>query len=322
MRRREFIALIGSSAAAWPSSLSAQRIPAIGYLGPTTIAGHAEAFLAGLRELGYEDRRNIRIEARWANGTFDLLPALAAELVDLKVDVLVASLTQAALAAKNATMTVPIVIAGVGDPVAAGLIVSLARPGGNVTGTSGLQVDIVGKQLELLKEIVPGIARFAVLWNPANPVFQELQLRQAALAAQAAGIQLQLLEARKPDDFDAAFTRIAEENTRALVVLGDPLFSLHGDAIARRALANRLPTVSSNRTMAERGILSIYGPSLFHSHKRAAVYVDKILKGAKPADLPVEQPTTFELIINLKTAKAIGLTVPPSLLARADEVIE
>jgi putative ABC transport system substrate-binding protein len=323
MKRRDFIALVSSTAATWPLDLRAQHaIPTIGYLSPATISGNAEGFFAGLQELGYVEGQNIRIEARWANGRFEQLPGLAADLVDRKVDVLVASLTQAALVAKQATATIPIVMAGVGDPVGAGLIGSLARPAGNVTGTSSLVVDVVGKQLELLKELVPDLASCAVLWNPANPVFQDLQLRQVELAARAIGLRVQLLEARSPRDFEAVFAHVNRANTRALVVLGDPLFNLHARTIADLALASRLFTVSNNRTMAESGILSTYGPSLFHSHKRAAAYVDKILKGAKPADLPVEQPTTFQLIINAKTARILDLTLQPAVLARADEVIE
>jgi putative ABC transport system substrate-binding protein len=245
---------------------------------------------------------------------------MAADLVGLNVDVLVASLTQASLAAKKATAKIPIVMAGVGDPVAVGLVGSLARPGGNITGTSSVSSDVVGKQLELLKEVVPGVSHVAVLWNPANAAFQALQLGQAEQAARVAGFQLQLLEVRARDEIEAAFANI--KNTRAVAVLGDPLFALHSPMIAELALKNRLVTVSAGRELADAGILLTYGASLFEAHKRAAFYVDKILKGAAPADLPVEQPTTFEMIINLKTAKALGLAVPPSLLARANEVIE
>jgi putative ABC transport system substrate-binding protein len=213
-------------------------------------------------------------------------------------------------------------MAGVADPVAVGLIASLARPGGNVTGTSGISTDVVGKQIELLQELVPGLSRVAVLTNPANPAFQAVQLRQVTLAARTANVQLQFLEASTLGGIEKVFADIVEANTRALAVLGDPLFSLHLEAIANLALKHRLPTASVTRAFAEGGILSAYGPSLFHSHKRAAAYVDKILKGALPADLPVEQPTTFELSINLKTARALSLAIPPSLLARADAVIE
>jgi putative ABC transport system substrate-binding protein len=220
------------------------------------------------------------------------------------------------------TATTPIVMAGVADPVAVGLIASLARPGGNITGTSGVAADIVGKQIELLKEVIPGASRVAVLWNPANSAFQSLQVREVEVAARTAGLQPQLLEAQAPNEFEAAFAAINKEGTRALAVLGDPLFSVYAAAIAELALRNRLATVSAGRVFTDAGILLSYGPSYFDLHKRAAAYVDKILKGARPADLPVELPTKFELIINLKTAKTLGLEIPPTLIARADEVIE
>jgi putative ABC transport system substrate-binding protein len=325
MRRREFITLVGGAAAAWPLAARAQRpaMPVVGFLSPhASSVAYAGGLPKGLQELGYAEGRNIRIEYRWAQGRFELLPELAAELVRLDVDVIVASLTEASLVAKKATTTTPIVMAGVADPVAVGLIASLARPGGNITGTSGLAADIVGKQIELLKEVVPGLSRVAVLWNPANSAFQALQLGQVEVAARMAGLQLQLLKARAPNEFEAAFADIVKEGTPALAVLGDPLFNIYAAAVAELALKNRLPTVSAGRAFTGAGILLSYGPSYFDLHKRAAAYVDKILKGAMPADLPVEQPTKFELVINLKTAKALGLEVPPTLLARADEVIE
>jgi len=328
MRRRAFTTLLGGAAAApiiRPFGLRAQQsaVPVIGFLSPhANSVPYVQGFPAGLRELGYVEGRNIRIEFRWARGRFEQLAEFAAELVRLKVDVLVASLTQASLVARQATATIPIVMVGVADPVAVGLIASLARPGGNITGTSGIAADIVGKQLELLKEVVPGVLRVAVLWNPANAAFQALQLGQAEIAARTAGLQLQLLGARTPNEFEAAFAAIVKEGTRALAVLGDPLFAIHSAAIAMLAVKNRIPTVSAGRVFAEAGMLLSYGPSYFDLHKRAAVYVDKILKGAKTADLPVEQPTTFELIVNLKTSKALNLTLPSSILIRADEVIE
>lgn len=325
MRRRDFLGLLSGAPVAWALSAHAKQraIPIVGILGPQpNSVPFGDAITAGLRELGYVEGQNILIEARWANGRFELLPGLAAELVHLKVDVLVTSLTQATLAAKQVTTTIPIVMAGVGDPVAAGLIASLARPGGNITGTASLIVDIVGKQMELLKEIAPGVTRVAVLWNPANSAFQKLQLSQVEIASRAAGLQLQLLEASAPSDFDLAFRSIAREQTKALAVLGDPLFSANAGLIAKSALRDQLVTVSNNRVMAQAGILLTYGPSLPQLHRRASVYVDKILKGAMPGDLPVEQPTTFELIVNLTSAKSLGIAVPPVLLARADEVIE
>ena len=324
MRRREFITLLGGSVVAWPVVARAQQaMPVIGFLSPhANSVAYVDGFPTGLQELGYAEGRNIRIEYRWAHGRFELLPELAAELVRLNVDVIVASLTQASLVAKKATATTPIVMAGVADPVAVGLIASLARPGGNITGTSGLAADIVGKQIELLKEVIPGVSHIAVLWNPANSAFQSLQVREVEVAARTAGLELQLLEARAPNEFEAAFADILKKGTPALAVLGDPLFNVYAAAIAELALKNRLPTVSAGRVFTDAGILLSYGPSYFELHKRAAVYVDKILKGAMPADLPVEQPTKFELVINLQTAKALGLTIPSMLLARADEVIE
>jgi putative ABC transport system substrate-binding protein len=327
IRRREFVTVLGGAAATWPLAARALKLgamPVIGFLSPAANSvTYFDGFRAGLQELGYVDGRTIKVEYRWAQGRFEQLPELAADLVHLNVDVLVASLTQAALVAKKATLTIPIVMAGVADPVAVGLIASLARPGGNITGTSGLAADIVGKQLELLKEVVPGVSRVAVLWNPANSTFQALQLGEVEVAARTAGLQLQLLEVRAPNEFEAAFAdMVKEEGTRALAVLGDPLFSVYAAAIAELALKNRLATVSAGRVFTDAGIILSYGPSYFDLHKRAAVYVDKILKGAIPADLPVEQPTKFELVINLKSAKALGLEVPAALLARADEVIE
>src|SRR5205807_9508406 len=234
------------------------------------------------------------------------------ELVRLKVDVIVSMVTAASLAAKNATGTIPIVMVGVADPVDAGLVSSIARPGGNVTGTSSVAAEVAGKQLELLRDIVPGVSRVAVLWNPANLVFQTLQLRQTEAAAHALGLRLQVFDARSPNDFDPAFTAMAREGHRALVVLVDPMFGNHWARIAERAAKNRLPAISGGRGFAEASGLMAYGPSYSELHKRAAYFVDRVLKGTKPADLPVEQPTKFELAINLKTAKALGLTIPQS----------
>jgi putative ABC transport system substrate-binding protein len=323
MRRRQFLGVL-SGAALWPFAVRSQgtAAPLIGFLSPSSnSADYVEGFFAGLRELGYVDGRNIRIESRWADGKLDQLPKLAAELVRLNVNVLVTSVTEATLQAKKATATIPIVMVAVGDPVAAGLVASLARPGGNVTGTSSLSIDIVGKQIELLKAVVPGLSHAALLWNPANATYQALQLREAERAARTAGLQLQLVGARSAAEIPKAVDSI-KSGTQALAVLGDAMLVLHATTIAELTLKRRLVTVGLSRTMARGGILMTYGPSFFDLHKRAATYVDKILKGAKPADLPVEQPTAFELLVNLKTAKALGLTVPPSLLARADEVIE
>jgi putative ABC transport system substrate-binding protein len=325
MRRREFIAL-ASSAAAWPVRVGAQSarkraVPLVGHLSPGSRTPD-NVFLAGLQELGYVVGQNIEIEYRWGNGAFDRIPDFAAELVALEVDVIVAVVTQAAVAAKRATSSIPIVIAGVADPVGTGLIASLSHPGGNVTGTSSIAADLVGKQLELIREIVPKESSIAVLWNPANLVFQELQLKQAEEASRTSGVQLQKLSARSPEEFPSAFAAIRKEGARALVILGDPIFSQHAEALSRLAIENRLPTVVANRKSAEAGGLIGYGPSYPELYRRAAVYVDKVLKGAKPSELPVEQPTKFEFLINLRTAKALGIAVPPQLVSRADEVIE
>ncbi len=300
------------------------KIARIGYLTGATPIGQAariEAFRQGLRELGYVEGQNVTIEYRWADGKFEQLPDLAAELVRLKVDVIVAVVTQASLAAKKATGTIPIVMVGVSDPVGSGLVASLARPGTNITGTSSMTAEIVGKLLELLKETVPKISRVAALWNPANSVFQALQLRETEVAARALGVQLQILEARGPDEIDRAFAAMVKERTKALLILGDPVFTSHRKRIADLAAKYRVPAVSGTREYVEAGGLMAYGPSFPDMHRRAATYVDKILKGTKPADLPVEQPKKFEFIINLKAAKQIRLTIPPNVLARADTVI-
>jgi len=299
-----------------------KKIPRLGFLSPTSDDSRVEAFRQGLRELGYVEGQNIAIEYRWADGKFDRLPDLALELVRLKVDVVVAVVTQASLAAKMATGTIPVVMIGVSDPVGSGLVVSLARPGANITGTSSMTAEIIGKQLELIKETLPKISRVAALWNPANPIFQAIQRRETEVAARALGMQLQFVEARAPDEIDRAFARVAKERMRALLVLNDPVFTAQRKQIADLSAKHRFPTVSGTREYTEVGGLMAYGPSFPDMYRRAAYYVDRILKGTKPADLPVEQPMKFELIINLKTAKALGLTIPESFLLRADEVIE
>jgi putative tryptophan/tyrosine transport system substrate-binding protein len=326
MRRRKFIALVGA-AVARPICVRAQQ-PAgkahrIGYLagGSSTTALHG-AFRQALRELGWVEGQNIVIDYRFAEGRFDLLPDLAAELVRLKVDIIVAAPTPAAMVAKNATEAIPIVMIGVGDPVGLGLIASLARPGGNVTGLAySVGLELVGKQLELLKETIPKIHRVAILSNPANPA-HALAIRHVKVAAQSLGMELQLLEARDPNQFDGAFAAMAKERVGALLVVPDGMSIIHRARLADLATKNRLPSMYGIRENVEAGGLIFYGHNLSDQWRRAATFVDKIFKGAKPADLPVEQPTKFELVINVKTAKALGLTVPPPLLARADEVIE
>ena len=304
----------------------AAKVYRIGYLaggsstsGPNT----TEAFRQGLRELGWVEGQNILIDYRYAEGRYNRLPDLVAELVRLKVDVIVASPSPPAAAAKNATGTIPIVMIGAGvDPVEQGLIASLARPGGNVTGLSyGVGQEIFGKQLALLKEAVPKIRRVAVLWNPAAaPLTRAIE--EVKVAARSLGLQLQFLEARSPNEFDGAFTAMAKERAGALLVLTDAMFSAHGGRLADLAAKSRLPATYTTRLPVESGGLMSYGPSFSDLWRRAAGYVDKILKGAKPADLPVEQPTKFELVINLKTAPALSLTIPQTLLLRADQVIE
>ncbi len=304
----------------------AAKIARIGYLA-ASLAGSPhlhEAFLQGLRDLGYVEGRNVVIEYRDAEGKFERLPALAAELVALKVDVIVALSTLAAQAAKQATRTLPIVFIAVGDPVTSGLVTSLARPGGNVTGLSVLAPELVGKCLEQLKQAVPGVSRVAALRQPgAVPERTEKGiLKGAEVAARALGVRLQFVEARGPEDFDRAFSEMTRARAGALTVLPSSMFFNERRRLVDLAAKNRLPAVYPWREFVDAGGLMAYGPNLPDMFRRAATYVDKILKGAKPGDLPVEQPTKFELVVNLKTAKDLGLTIPPSLLARADQVIE
>jgi putative ABC transport system substrate-binding protein len=279
------------------------------------------AFREGLRELGYVEGQNIKIESRWAEGNYDRLPGLAADLVRLKVDVIVTYGTPASQAAKRATGTIPIVMAAIIDPVASGLVTSIARPGGNLTGQSMMSPDLVAKQLEILKEAVPKVSRVAVLWNPAN-AGNAPQVRHAQDAAGALGVRLQSLGAKGPSEIDSAFTAMTSEQAGAVIVLVDAMLQENRTRITDLAARNRLPAVYGLSEYAEAGGLLAYGPNRLGMFRHAVTYVDKILKGAKPGDLPIEQPQTFELIVNLKTAKALGVTIPPSLLQRADQVIE
>jgi len=313
-----------------PPAVRAQppgKVYRIGYLSTgsasTTYTHPLEAFRQVLRELGWVEGRTLFIEYRFAEGRVDRLPALADELVRLKVDVIVASPTPAALAARNATRTIPMVGMGLTEPVAVGLVASLARPGGNVTGvTYGVDTDIFGKQLELLKEVVPKVRRVAVLTNPGNSPAQPLIMESVKSAARSLGLPLQMLEAREPSDFDGAFAAMVKERAGALLLTGEPMFFVHRARLADLATKNRLPSMSTQWQWVEAGGLMSYGPSLPDQWRRAATYVDKILKGAKPADLPIAQPTRFELVINVKTARALSLTIPPSLLQRAEELIQ
>ena len=319
MKRRDFIALIGGAAAAWPLAARAQPAtqPRLGVL----LVGNREPFLSlfweGLRDLGYIDGQNIQIELRSAEGKLNLLPDLASELVRHKVDIIIASETPAVQAAKRATSEIPIVMAPSGDPVGTGLIASLAKPGGNVTGLSAATAELAGKSLELIREILPSANNMAALADPANP-FTKPFLEQIHLVARAIGVEIQVVMVRGTDELDAAFADIVAKRIAAVVV--QP--TLPRPPIVKLVQKHRLPAVSGNRAFADAGGLMSYAASLADRYRNATPYVDKILKGAKPADLPVQQPTKFELVINLKAAKALGLSVPPKLLALADEVIE
>ena len=303
----------------------AGEVRRLGYLSNTSLAGSAhllEAFRQGLRDLGWVEGQNIVIEYRWAEGRSDRLPGLADELVRLKVEVIAAPATPAALAAKNATKAIPIVLVSAADPVRIGLISSLARPGGNVTGASfDVGLEIFAKQLELLKETLPKVRQVAVLSNSGNPA-QEVAVANVKVAARALRLQLQLLPVSGPNEFDTAFGAMKNKHADAVLVLGDAMFNLHRAQLADLAAKNRVPSMYSFRDAVEAGGLMSYGPSLPDIFRRAATFVDKILKGAKPADLPVEQPTKFELVINMKTAKALDLAIPQSLLLRADQALE
>ena len=302
----------------------AAKVARIGYLGGVSAVPQIyEAFLQGLQHLGYVAGRNVVIEYRDPEGKYEQLPALAAELVALKVDVIVVSGTRMALAAKQATNTIPIVFVTV-DPVTSGLVSSLARPGGNLTGLASLIPDLVGKCLELLNQAVPRVSRVAVLWPPGalGERTEKNMLTGADEAGRALGVRLQFVEARRPADLDRAFSEMTRGRVGALAVLPSTILVRERRRLVDLAAKNRLPAIYTQTEFADAGGLMAYGPNAADLHRRAATYVDKILKGAQPADLPVEQPTKFELVINLKTAKALGMTIPPSLLARADQVIE
>jgi putative ABC transport system substrate-binding protein len=286
--------------------------------------GNPDALRRAFQELGWVADQNIVIEFRWAEGQFERFPALAKELVDLKVDVIMTSATPATLAAKNATRTIPIVFTHVADPVGGGFVASLARPGGNLTGVSSINLELSAKRLDLLKEAIPGAFRIAVLWHAGtatDPVYREM-IRQTEVGARPLGVQLQVVEVRDSTELDEAFAAMERKGAQALLVVPGPLVFAERRRLADLALKNRLPTMFGDWGHAQAGGLMGYAANPFAMLRRAAACVDKILKGAKPADLPVEQPTKFELVINLKTAKALGLTIPPSVLARADEVIE
>jgi putative ABC transport system substrate-binding protein len=327
--RREFIGTLAGGLLTAPFAAEAQqaaKIARIGYLaGNLAASPHLrEAFLQGLRDLGYVEGRNVVIEYRDAEGKYERFPALATELVALKVDVIVVTSTPSAVVVKQATRTIPIVFTWAADPVGSGLVTSLARPGGNITGLSFLAPDLIGKRLELLKRALPGVSRVAALWHPGDYVerMEKDMLTEADRAARALRLRLQVVEARGPEDFDRAFSDMARARADAVTVQGTNIFFIERRRLVDLAAKKRLPAMYQTREFVEAGGLMSYGPNVADLHRRAATYVDKILKGAKPADLPVEQPTKFELVINLKTAKALGLTIPPSVLQRADEVIQ
>ena len=326
MRRREFIALLSGAAAAGPLAARAQpsgKTYRIGFLGPGSYAERKrdiDALQKGLRRLGYEEGRNIVIEYRWAEGRYDRLPELTAELVKLNVDVLVTAGTPGALAAKQATSTIPIVLAAVGDPVAAGIVDSLARPGGNVTGLTFFFVEICAKRVELIKEAIPGLSRIAVLINPANPSHL-LALSAMQGMASALGAELVPVEARGLDDIADTIAATTARRAPGLVTIDDPLFASIARQIAELALQNSVPMIGF-KPQAEAGALMEYGVDLADLYSRSAAFVDKILKGTTPADLPIERAVKFELVVNLKSAKVLGIELPTSLLIRADQVIE
>ena len=327
MKRREFITLLGG-AATWPLAVHAEqvseKVPRIGLLMPVSAAiaaPNVEAFRRGLNDLGYIEGRSITFEYRYADGRDDLHPSLAAELVRLNVDIIVTWGTSATRAAKQTTTTIPIVMAAIADPIGTGMVTNLARPGQNITGLSSFSLDIDAKRLELLNEFVPQAARVGALWNPANPV-SALMLARTQEAAKALGLKLLPVGVRVADEFDGAFSTMAKERPDALTVQTEVLLLDRKTKILEFAAEHRLPAIYGFRDFVDGGGLIFYGPSWTDLFRRAATYVDKIIKGTKPGDLPVEQPTKFELVINLKTAKTLGLTVPPQLLATVDAVIE
>jgi putative ABC transport system substrate-binding protein len=326
MRRRDFLTLLSGAVAAAPlaAAQEARKLPRVGFLGNSTATLEANLvgpFRDGLRDLGYVEGRTILVEYRWGEGNYERFPSLIAELIALKVDVIVTAGTPASLAVKKATTSIPLVMVAVGDPVGSGLVASLARPGGNITGLTSISPDLEGKRLELLREVIPGVSHIAVLWNSVSSS-QVIQEKEVQAAAQRLRMKVLSLGVRSSEQIENAFATIVRERPGALLVLADRLFLHHRDRIMDFAAKQGLPGVHAYRELVESGGLMSYGPSYASMHRRAADYVDKILKGAKAGDLPIEQPAKFELVINLKTAKALGLTIPQSLLLRADEVIQ
>jgi putative tryptophan/tyrosine transport system substrate-binding protein len=326
MRRREFITVLGGAIAAWPLAARAQqsgKLPTIGFLGGSTASAQSEwtaAFVQRLRELGWIEGRTVAIEYRWAEGRTERFAEIAAEFVRLKVDVIVTQSTPSVLATKQATSVIPIVFASAGDPVGTGIVTSLARPGGNITGLSGQATDTAAKRLELLREVVPNLRRLAIMGNVGNP-FNVLEMDEVQAAARTLGLEFVALEIRRGEDIVPAFETL-KGRAEALYVAGDPLLITNQIRINSLALGERLPTMSIFRHFVAAGGLMSYGPNFPDLYRRAAVLADKILRGAKPAELPVEQPTKFDLVLNLTTAKVLGLTIPESFLLRADALIE
>ena len=326
MKRRAFITLLGGAAAAWPLAARAQqptKLPTIGYLGGVTPAADGQrvaSFVQQLHELGWNEGRNVKIEYRWAEGRSERLAEIAAEFVRLKVYVIVTYGTPAVVAARQATLVIPIVFAVVADPVGTGLVASLARPGGNVTGLSLQQTDVAGKRLELLREIVPHLRRLAFMGNLGNPALM-LELGEVQAAARKLGLEITTPEIRRAEDIAPGLEAL-KGHAEGLYVEPDPLLLANRVRFNTLVLTARLPAIYNSREWVEAGGLMSYGPNFLDLFRRAAGYVDKILRGAKPGDIPVEQPTKFDLVINLTTAKALGLTIPESFLLRADEVIE
>ena len=325
MRRREFITLVGGAAAGWPLAARAQQtnIARIGFLGLDSASSHAArlaALRAGLRDLGWLEGTNILIEYRWADGNYERLPGLADELVQLKVEVLVTHATPGALAAKSATSTIPIVLTAIGDPLALGLVSSLRLPGGNITGLSIFTPELTAKRLELLKEAVPSLTKVALLLNPDNPLSRFVP-QETEPTAKALNITLQIFEARRPSDFGQVFATMIDQKAAALLLSEDTMMIANSNALAVLAAVNRLPSCGFPEFARAGGLIAL-GVNFPDMDYRAAAFVDKILKGAKPGELPIERATKFNIIINLQTAKALGITMPPTLLIRADEVIE
>jgi len=327
MRRREFFSML-TGAASWSLAARAQQAvkPVIGFLGSESLARSATLlpfFRQGLGELGFVEGQNVEIDYRWAEGRNDRLPALAADLVRRDVSVIAApATTPGALAAKAATATIPIVIFTAGDPVALGLVASLNRPGGNVTGTTSLAGELAPKRLELLRELLPTATGMALLVNPTNPVLMASTTRETQAAARTLGVKLHILEAGVEREFDSVFAKLAELRASGLVIAVDSFFTSRREQLAQLALRHRLPAIYQSRDFAQAGGVMSYGGSLADGFRLVGLYTGRILRGDKPADLPVQQITRIELIINLKAAKSLGLTAPPALLARADEVIE